>query len=154
MDKEIEEIIRKNLPAQVGDVLKKELEELETLRGLIKSKEEMIKDIARDRDMYRSDVMKVEKQLEEGHEAIQKAEEILKREEQLKSDERILSYQLESSRARVADMKELVGLAFRNPVLKKTALLSGFEGEQWCNPDTGFWGEKPRQEIGTEETTE
>ena len=45
MDKEIEEIIRKNLPAQVGDVLKKELEELETLRGLIKSKEEMIKDI-------------------------------------------------------------------------------------------------------------
>jgi len=152
MDKEIEEIIRKNLPAQVGDVLQKELKELDKLRKqketLVGEKEHLLKKLD-DAQMKSLELAEI---INNNKIKVEQAEDVLRREVQLRSNERVLSYQLESSRERVSDMKELVALAFRNPVLKKS-----YEHEPSCGGYTGpdgMWHQNPDRTKSKTETIE
>lgn len=112
MGAEIEESIRKNLPANVGEILRKELAELDRLRNV----DTINKDLAKKNEYQAKEIQKNEAIVREYQ---SREADLVRRETEVKTKENdleisILKIKLEEANKRADIGKELVSLVFKN----------------------------------------
>lgn len=136
---EITELINKNLPAHVGEVLRKRLERCDALEREVAAKAHLIevkdKEIAAFQRLVRS-----EENITRDHEVLQKRiAEQNKKEQQFAIDRAVLDAMKEANSQRIADHKEIVLAVFANAKYKyqqfesdtKTIVLPQSGGGSW-----------------------
>jgi hypothetical protein len=119
IDKEIENLIRKNLPEEVGQVLKKELEELAKLRVAYADSTKMIEtlkgSVKAANDVASAHANKI-KELEA---TVANYTNIEKREKDIVIAEAINKVKLECADLRIGDMKGMMHTIFRNTEIRE-----------------------------------
>lgn len=123
MEKEILDIISKNLPEQVGSVLKKRLEEAEVDKKRIEQLENSVK--------YNTDkVLTLEKQLTE-YKVLEVRQKVLDSREQeiskRENNQRVWEAELKALEAdkRANELAGFVGMVFKSPIFRKS--VSGYQ---------------------------
>lgn len=117
MEQEIKEIIAKNLPQHVGDVLRERLKTADKLEAQVVSLEDKLED-------SRKMVIFLEKELVKEKEHRYSEENLEKKWEELKEKERnmeieMLNLKLEESQKRADVSTRLVETVFKSPVYRK-----------------------------------
>lgn len=114
LESEIFNIINAQLPAQVGEALKKRLAQAEKDAADAETLRREISDVKRERNTLQEQVSqcrKLETLIKEQTEAAQKLRDA-------QTDDKIIKLQQEFAQARVSDMKEVVLAVFANSKLK------------------------------------
>lgn len=145
MEKEILDIISKNLPEQVGSVLKKRLEEAEGDKKRIEHLEYSVK--------YNTDkVLILEKQLGEYKVLEVRQKELDSREKEIskrENNQKVWEAELKALEAdkRAIELAGFVGMVFKSPVFRKT--VSGYQ-----HVANGQYGTQYQPHTHTEEETQ
>lgn len=145
MEKEILDIISKNLPEQVGSVLKKRLEEAEADKKRIEEIEYSVK-------YSRDKIVTLENQLGEYKKLEVRREDLDRREEEISKRERnmqVWEANVKSIEAdkRANELAGFVGMVFKSPVFRKSV-----NGYQYVSQ--GQYGALQHPHNHIEETTE
>lgn len=135
MFEEMQEVIRKNLPLEVG----------ERLRAVLNEADKTKRDLAQcalERDAHRAACVKVEAERDALKVTLSSHAALAKREADVLAREKVIEVTLAQERqkaaeARLGDVKELAALVFRNPthVYRETASVP--------NPNPGSYGTVP-----------
>lgn len=136
MEKDLQEAIKKNLPAHVGETLQAELERLKkieedytTLKGTYK----YTSDLSYEKDKEISNLKSVLEGLKEQKENLDAKEaELWKKEKDLELREIRISNEIvkrESAEKNAENMKEVIGIVFKNPVVQRSVVETN--GGQW-----------------------
>jgi len=136
LEKEMQEVINKNLPAHVGDALKERLEHATKLENEYKELLEQVEKLkvmvttTEAKHNVCNDELQKLKAREEG--VKQKEDDLFTKEKQLELREiRVLNEitKKEGAEKSVSDLKEVIGIVFKNPTIQK----STFENQsgQW-----------------------
>lgn len=114
---EMQEVIRKNLPAQVGEVLKKELQALVSVRETLRIKEESLENFKKEIEKLSrfQDVENAQKSKQA--ELNQKERELTDKE--IKLEISMLKKELEMTQISRVEIKDLVASLFRNLEFRK-----------------------------------
>lgn len=123
MEKEIEEIIKKNLPAQVGEVLKTRLEQAERDANTVKSQSEQI--VSKTATILGLEkTISDYKQFDNRNSALEAREKAVAEKER---NQKVFEAELKLAEAekRTADATNFVGMVFKSPIYRKTT----FENE-------------------------
>ena len=118
IEKEIHEIIEKNLPAQTGTVLKKCLEEADYNECLVNEMKGKIIDLQAEKERLNKMISHENVLLELEKTNLQKSLEIEKRERELSIA--LLTVQKDEAVKRSEDIYKLVSLVFRSPIFTKS----------------------------------
>lgn len=140
MEKEIEEIIAKHLPAQVGDVLKKTLEkaaldarEVAIQKETILSNRTTIADLEKRLSAYIS--------LDNYQAALDAREKSISERER---NQKVFEAELKLAEAekRNNDMVGFVGMVFRSPIYRKTVSENDYHQSNWDSAGNCYRNEK------------
>jgi TolA-binding protein len=119
MEKEIKEVIEKNLPAHVSDVLRKRLDkadehekQAEHLQSQLKGERKEIQDL-------RNRIEKLESDLKLAGDLDKREKEIERRERRM--DVHDANLRAEAAEARANEMAGFVGMVFKSPIYRHTA---------------------------------
>lgn len=151
MKKEIQEIIEKNLPAQVGDVLKKRLEHLETVEGQYNNLRNDYNTVKNINTELHSRILELEAKIET-------QDSLTVREKSLEQDQNSLDLTLSNmerdcSNNKVDMMYVILGQVFASPVYRKTHTRGKTFVNQYDNA-TGEYKDVVDSETETTETRE
>ncbi len=117
MEKEISEIIKKNLPQEVGETLRKTLEEGERNRADLKDAVIRIKDLEEQRELLKNLIEEYKKKDERNSELEAREEALKAGENKLQID--TLTFQLASEKEKTAFTKEVALGLVRNIEYRK-----------------------------------
>jgi len=151
MNKELEEIVMKQLNAEAGQMLRAELEELDERRK--QGKKDALNLIDRDNTIkaYKEKTELLEDVIKQGAQNIEDSKKILERETALSVKEQLIAMRENHSECRVSDMKETIGMVFRNSVLRKSIMTQ--DGMYFHDSQGRVSGKEADKVIG-EETVE
>lgn len=129
MNEEIKKIIEKNLPAQVGDVLKQRLEQAEKDAVILKQQEEAL--ISRN-----ATIAGFEKQIAEYKKLDERNNKLEEREKAVETKERnskVFEAELKATEAekRANELFGFVGMVFKSPIFRKSTIDTTFGMMQW-----------------------
>lgn len=129
MEKEIEEIIKKNLPAQVGDVLKARLEQA----GLDAVKVKQLEGTLLHRN---SEITNLNKTIEEYRKLDERNSKLDAREKGIEERERKqdvweANLKVTEMEKRITDNTNFVGMVFKSPIFRKTTSESISGSSYW-----------------------
>jgi len=118
MEKEIQEIIEKNLPAQVGDVLKKRLDQADTLEARVKLLESEISTARKFSNDLTAENAELKEKMEFHASIDERKSEVLDRENR----QGIFEAKLKATEAenRANEISGFVQMVFKSPVFRKS----------------------------------
>ena len=146
MKQEIQELIAKNLPAQVGEVLKKRLEDADKYEVLVKAQKEMLNDKDGEIKCLKAEIEKYMKFDTRNSELDQREREISKRENTMEVWEAKLK--LAEAEKRISDNVNFVGMVFKSPVFRK------YTNEYDNYQNTYVAGQEKRERTGGNRSTD
>lgn len=126
-EQEFQEVIKKNLPAQVGDVLKARLEQADRDANTIKTQDERIKELNQ-QVMKANELIENYKQFDKRNEALDGREKGLKEKEIIFEIE-VLKYQLLAEKDKTEFSKNIALGLVRNTEYRKTIFDSETSGQ-------------------------
>lgn len=149
MEKEISEIIEKNLPAQVGDVLRKRLQQADEYEGLIKLQVESIK--IKDELIEKQDAeIRAYKRFDDRNAVLDQKEKDVSN-AQIELRIKTLEYQLDSEKDKTNFSKDVALGLVRNLEYRKSMV--GSESQNGYTDSSGRWVQPGGSNKSNEETT-
>ena len=118
MEKEIEEMIKKNLPAQVGDTLKKRLEKADKDEQIIIMLNDTIANHVKTISTLQEKGRIMEVKIKTDEDLTGREAAVSKRERDARVIE--LEYMLKASDMRAGEMAGFVGMVFKSPIFRRT----------------------------------
>ena len=131
MEKEIEEVIAKHLPAQVGELLKKTLEQGQKDAETVKTQKKMLDD-ASERIARQFELQGKYMELDRYKAQLDEREKIISEKER---SQKVFEAELRLAEAekRISEMANLTALVFRSPVYRKTTYENHGYMDVWSN---------------------
>ena len=146
MEQEIKSIIESHLPAQVGETLRKILEQGERDKAELVTLKNEVSDLRKKNSELQGEVLKMRETATQYNQIVSKTEELKELERNRKVFEAELK--LTESEKRVAEMAGFVGMVFKSPIFRKTTNESLYTQEIW---DNGVCKRVPTGSSRTEE---
>lgn len=137
MKEEIQEIIKKNLPQQVGETLKARLEEADQLEIKLRQVEEKIKNLSLSEGFLREELSKYRK-LDERNSTLESREKELETKERNLEIE-TLKYQLQSEKDKIEFTKSIAQGLVRNTEYRKQVYDSDSVHRDGYTDSNGNW---------------
>lgn len=131
--KEIQQVIEKNLPKHVGDVLQKRLSQADLDAEALKKANEQIKSLHetlnQTQNLLRDATAKISAYDAKSHELTRREKEV----EKLEMDKKLIEMRAANAEQRVADHKEMMNTVFRVATIRESVYTTTKENE---NADT------------------
>lgn len=126
MEQEIQDIISRQLPAQVGDVLRKRLEQADSDAVKVKSLESEVRAIREQNVKQHNEIGELKSQIAMHHLLDVREAAATKREQSIELE--ICKARADNAERSKGELFNLVGLVFRNSIVKESISKSHYDG--------------------------